>query len=195
MGKTILDITMSLDGFTAGPAISKENPLGINGVLLHKWIFEDKTETDADFFSEFLSSVGSVIVGNRTYVTAIEEAWGARSPFDAPAFVLCHKVPEFIVDGFSFIHDGIESALTKAKAVAGDKNVWVMGGANIIQQYLCAGLADELQLHIAPVLLGAGTLLFNACNENPVELIKTKLIDSKSVTHIFYKLKPTAAAS
>lgn len=187
MAKVILDITMSIDGFIAGEDISKENPMGNNGILLHKWIFEDKTEVDSQLVNELTKSAGAVIVGGRTYNIAIEDAWGGSSPFEAPAFVLCSKRPDFIVDGFSFIHNGIGEALEKAKQVAGDKNVWIMGGANTAQQFMEADLIDEYRIHIAPILLGKGVPLFSFNSPKLKLLEKVRGIDSKSVTHLFFQ--------
>ncbi|MBC7870864.1 MAG: dihydrofolate reductase family protein, partial [Chitinophagaceae bacterium] len=144
MGKVFLDITMSLDGFIAGTQITNEQPMGEGGLRLHDWMFKTKSDVDANLLDEIVETSGAVIVGNRTYTTAIDDAWEGVSPFSAPAFVLSHSVPEVVVNGFTFVTNGIESALTQAKSVAGDKNVWVMGGANIIQQYIKVGLVDEM---------------------------------------------------
>ncbi|HEY5750565.1 MAG TPA: dihydrofolate reductase family protein [Chryseolinea sp.] len=186
-GKLILDITMSLDGYVAGPNISVTQPMGEGGERLHRWIFEEKTETDNAVLTETVDTSGAVIVGGRTYFLAIEEGWGGKSPFTAPAFVLSHRSPQTNVKGFTFVHDGIESALAQAKAAAGDKSIWLMGGADIIQQYLTAGLVDELQIHIIHVLLGGGTRLFDILAHH-VELTKTRLIASDGVTHLRFKI-------
>src|SRR6478735_3873011 len=172
MGKVVLDITMSLDGFIAGPDISKENPLGIGGHRLHNWLFSEKTDQDTTLLNETVESSGAVITGGHTYTTAIEDAWGGTSPFTVPAFVLCNKDPKVKVTGFTFIKDGMVSALTKAKAVAGEKNVWVMGGANTIQQFLKAGMFDEFHLHIVPGLFIKGTKLFNQIGTHQIEFLK-----------------------
>jgi len=187
MSKNILSITMSLDGFIAGPNISKEFPLGENGLLLHQWIFDDSTDTDKKIITDLLDNTGAVIVGGSTYNTAIEDAWEIKSPFDAPAFVLTSKEPVMRVSGFEFIHNGIEDALLNAKAAAKEKNVWIMGGANIAQQYLLADLVDELQIHIAPILLGKGTLLFSSEGFQK-KLIKTNSIETKGASHLFYNV-------
>lgn len=185
MGKTILNMTMSLDGFIAGPEISKQVPMGIDGELLHKWLFDEKTETDTKILQDFLPTVGAVIIGGNTYNLAIEDAWNKRSPFDAPSFVVCHHEPKFLAAGFTFVYDGIHSAYEKAKKTAGDKNIWLMGGANICQQFLGAGLVDQLQIPIAPLILGKGKRLFAGEGEK-IQLVKTNVIDTKGVTHLFY---------
>lgn len=189
MGKVVLDITMSLDGFIAGPDISKANPLGKGGARLHNWLFSDQTDQDIAVLNEVVNSSGAVITGGRTYTTAIDDAWGGRSPFTVPAFVLCSRDPLLKVEGFTFVKDGITSALTKAKAIAGNKNVWVMGGANTIQQFLKAGMFDEFHLHIAPVLFIKGTKLFDQMGTNHIELLKQRIVDTPGATHFCFAKK------
>jgi len=188
MQKVISEITMSLDGFIAGPGISSKQPMGKDGLRLHEWIFNSKTDTDSNLLKELVESSGAVIVGSRTYVTAIEDAWDGVSPFTVPAFVLCHNPPAKTVDGFTYITDGIESALNKARAVAGDKNIWIMGGANIIQQYLKANLLDSIHIHIVPVVFATGTRLFDLIGSDKIELKKTVVIDTPAATHIKYDI-------
>ncbi len=189
MNKVVSNITMSLDGFIAGAGISKAEPMGKNGIRLHDWIFKSKTDLDAELLNEVMESSGAVIVGSRTYHTAIADAWEGVSPFNVPAFVVCHQVPAAAVDGFTYITDGIESALEQAKTAAGEKNTWVMGGADIIQQYLNAKLLDSLHIHIAPVLLTNGTRLFDKIGINQVELKKIKVLDTPGATHIQYEFE------
>ncbi|SHG66149.1 Dihydrofolate reductase [Chryseolinea serpens] len=186
-GKLILDIAMSLDGYMAGPNISATHPLGEDGPRLHRWMFEEKTEIDNAVVAEMVDTAGAVLVGGRTYFTAIDDAWGGRTPFVVPAFVLTHRSPQIPVKGFTFVHDGIESALAQAKTAAGEKAVWLMGGADIIQQYLSAGLVDEMQIHITHILLGGGTRLFDTLAVPP-ELTKTRVIASDGVTHLRFKV-------
>jgi dihydrofolate reductase len=186
-GKLIMDLAMSLDGYMAGPNISATHPLGEDGPRLHRWMFEEKTEIDNAVVAEMVDTAGAVLVGGRTYFTAIDDAWGGKSPFVVPAFVLSHRPPQTGVKGFTFVHDGIESALARAKTVAGEKAVWLMGGADIIQQYLRAGLVDEVQIHITHILLGGGTRLFDTL-ANPPELSKTRVITSDGVTHLRFKV-------
>ncbi|WAC14506.1 dihydrofolate reductase family protein [Dyadobacter pollutisoli] len=188
MQKVIMDITMSLDGYTAGPQVSLETPLGIGGERLHDWLFKDKTPADEKLVNDLLSSSGSVITGGRTYATAIPEAWGGTSPFKVPTFVLINEVPEVAVDGFTYITTGPEDALNAAKKAADGKNVWIMGGAGTIQQYLKKGLADELHIHIAHVLLNGGTRLFETISKEQTELEKYSLTESPGVTHIYFRV-------
>ena len=186
MGKVIAEITMSLDGYIAGPGISNEQPMGTNGQRLHEWIFNKSTQADKQFVDDLLKSSGAVITGNHTYVTAIEDAWKGISPFDAPAFVLCHRVPQKQVDEFTYVTGGIHEALKLAKETAVEKNVWVMGGANTIQQYLKAKLVDELRIHIAPVLLMQGTRLFDNTGYDMVELVKKSVTETPAALHLVF---------
>src|SRR5258705_4176334 len=159
MGKVILSISMSLDGFIAGPNISVKDPLGENGMRLHDWIFAGKTDADLKIIEELMEGSGAVIVGGRTYDLGIDGGWGGKSPFPMPAVVITKSIPDKSVEGFNYIN-GFENALKEAKKIASDKNIWVMGGANIAQQFIKAKLIDEIQINLAPLLLGKGTRLF-----------------------------------
>ena len=189
MGKVFAEITMSVDGFIAGPGISSEQPMGINGPKLHEWLFAKATDADKQWLDELVKTSGAVITGNHTYRTAIEDAWGGESPFIVPAFVLCHTAPAKTIKGFEYVTGGMHEALKKAKEAAKEKNIWVMGGANVIQQYIKAGLVDELRLHIAPVLLVQGTRLFDNIGIDPIELIKQKLTDTQAAVHAVFRFK------
>lgn len=189
MGKVIAEITMSLDGFIAGPGISNKQPLGINGERLHEWIFGKATEADKKLLAEVINGIGAVIVGNHTYSTAIDEAWEGVTPFTAPAFVLCHEQPSNKVEGFIYVSTGIKEVLTLAKQTAGEKKIWVMGGANTIQQYIKAGLVDELRIHIAPILLMQGTKLFENTGTEPVELIRESVLETPGALHTVFSIK------
>lgn len=188
MQKVIVEITMSLDGFIAGPDISKNNPLGKGGERLHEWIFHKKTSLDDTLTKELFARCGAVIVGGRTYTTAIDDAWGGVSPFAIPAFVLCHAIPQTKKEGFIYISEGILRALEKAKVAAGEKDVLIMGGANIIQQYIKANVFDELNLHIVPVLFKEGTRLFDLIGTERIELQKIKTLDTPAATHVYYEV-------
>src|SRR5207248_836185 len=117
-----------------------------------------------------MEATGAVIAGGRTYKLSIDGAWHGVNPFRAPVFVLSQNVPDHVVEGFTFVSDGIESALRQAKAVAGDKDIWVMGGAHVAQQFLKAGLVDELHIHLASALLGEGIRLFDNIGGKLIEL-------------------------
>ncbi len=187
--KCIASITMSLDGFIAGQNISQDLPMGKNGILLHRWIFNDITEVDKKILSDLVESSGAVILGRTTYNTAINGAWSGQSPFDAPSFVLVNHDPIIEKPGFTFVRDGIRSALIQAQKVAEDKNIWIMGGANVIQQFIHENLLDELHVHIAPILLGKGTPLFSGSTPSNIALNQFNNIKTKGATHLFYKIE------
>ena len=183
MGKVIAEITMSLDGYIAGTGISSKQPMGTNGEKLHEWIFNKATEADKQWVDDLVKSSGAVITGNQTYTVGIDDGWKGISPFDSPAFVLCHSLPQKLVEGFTYVTDGIHEALKLAKETAAERNVWVMGGANTIQQYLKAKLVDELRIHIAPVLLVQGTRLFDNIGDDMIELVKKSVTETPAVLH------------
>jgi dihydrofolate reductase len=188
MGKVIIDITMSLDGFIAATDIIEDQPMGKDGQRLHHWLFGAKTATDEELLHDLMEAIGAVILGNRTYTTAINKAWEGISPFEVPAFVICNDLPGTTVKGFSYVIDGIIHALKKAKEVAGEKNIWIMGGADIIQQYLKARLVDELHVHIAPVLFCGGTQLFDHTGTTHIELNKIKVANTPEATHMKFEI-------
>ena len=215
MAKVRCDISMSLDGFVAGPNPSLEEPLGAGGDLLHEWAFAaaswreshglsgGETNADSEVLQESIDSTGAVVMGRRMF-SGGEGAWepdpraggwwGDDPPFHVPVFVLTHHARETLVmeggTSFNFVTDGIEAALEQARAAAGDKDVLLAGGASIVQQYLKAGLLDELQIHIAPVLLGDGTSLFDRLGIEPLGLEATRVIASPSVTHLRFRVPP-----
>jgi dihydrofolate reductase len=186
MGKVFLSITMSLDGFTAGQMITQENPMGLNGQLLHKWLFANKQKEDEEVASDMFKNCGAVILGSRTYATAIDGVWESQSPFPVPALVLSSKRMN-VTKGFKVVNDGIQAALSQAKSIAKEKDILVMGGASVAQQFLEADLLDELHIHIAPILLGSGTRLFEKETNRIIELTKIKVIETPGATHLFLK--------
>jgi dihydrofolate reductase len=188
MEKVVVDIAMSLDGFIAGTNVSPQLPMGDNGLRLHDWIFNKKTDIDANMTKEVMETSGAVIVGRHTYDVAIEDAWGGKSPFSMPALVVSHTKPKKIVDGFAFVTGGIEETLKEAKTIAGGKNIWIMGGAHIIRQFIKAQLVDELEIHLAHILLGKGTRLFDDELTNVVELERMRSIESAAVTHVSFRI-------
>lgn len=202
MGKVLVDISTSLDGFIAGPDDGPELPLGRGGERLHEWVYglaswraphglEGGTSgPDDEVMKEAFETAGAVVLGRRMFDNA--EGWGDNPPFHVPVFVLTHEAREPLVkEGgttFTFVTESIESALEQARAAAGDKDVSVAGGANVIQQYLEAGLLDELQIHLAPLLLGGGTRLFDDGGTEQFEVERTRVIDSPGVTHLRYRV-------
>lgn len=202
MGKVAADITMSLDGFITGPGDVPGRGLGEGGEVLHNWVMGgswsydqrrpiDPLEADRTVLQEVMGSTGAGIIGRRMF--DVTGGWGGNPPGGPGAryFVLTHAVPdEWVRPGspFTFVTEGIERALEQAKAVAGDKDVGIGGGANVIQQYLAAGLVDELRLHLAPVLLGAGKPLFDHLGGR-IELEPTRVVESPYATHLYFSIR------
>lgn len=213
MPKVTVDITMSLDGFVAGPNPTIEEPLGHGGERLHEWVYGSASwreqhgrsggerNVDDEVFRESLAAGGAVVMGRKMFSggegswesdPVADGWWGDEPPFGAPVFILTHHPRETVAKGggttFNFVTDGIEAALEQAKAAAGDKNVSVAGGASVIQQFLQADLLDELQIHIAPLLLGGGVRLFDGLGAEPPALEVTRVIESPAATHIRYRV-------
>jgi dihydrofolate reductase len=192
MSKVILNISMSLDGFTAGPDIRTEAPMGDNGEKLHDWMFGDDRSSETEtVVADFFKNVGAYIMGKRTLELGLGP-WGDNPPFHAPCFVLSGKPHDTITKqggtSFIFVTDGIGSALKQAQEAAGGKDVVVMGGANAARQYLNAGLLDEMHLHLPHVLLGAGTRLFDQLTITPADLEKIAVVDTPGATHIKFRI-------
>jgi dihydrofolate reductase len=187
MSKVIADLSMSLDGFIAEPNVSVEVPMSEGGERLHEWLSEGGV--DAEIARELSETAGATVVGRRMFDVGVGE-W-EDTPYPVPCFVLTHEQREELTmksGTFTFVTDGIESALEQAKEAAGEKDVIVMGGANIVQQFLRAGLVDEMSLHLVPVLLGDGVRLFDGIGNELIELESTRVIDSPEVTHISYRI-------
>lgn len=189
MTRVVLDMSMSLDGFIAGSNVGREYPMGVNGKNLHTWIFSaPKDKVDADVEREMFARTGAVIVGNRTFEVGVD-LW-EDVPFPVPTFVLTHQGREKLIQksgSFTFITDGIESALQQARAAAGDKDVRLMG-ADVAQQFLRAGLIDEIQINHVPILLGDGVRLFDHLDVKNSQLEKDRVLDSPHATHIRYRV-------
>jgi dihydrofolate reductase len=212
MGTLTLDISTSLDGYIAGPNQTLEQPLGEGGEQLHEWVIGlaawrerhglsgGETNVDTEVVEESVAGVGSTVMGRRMFSGGAgpwdedpnaDGWWGDDPPFRHPVFILTHHPRETVTKQggttFTFVTDGIESTLEQARAAAGDKNVAAAGGANVVQQYLAVGLLDELQLHVVPVLLGGGVRLFGD-GADRVQLERTRVIESPSVTHLRYRV-------
>jgi len=204
MGKVVVELSMSLDGFIAGPNDNPENGLGDGGERLFKWYSSGDTDfplpgTDmmfkissasAKFLKEHWLNTGASVTGRRTF--DIAHGWGGNPPGGAYAkyFVVTHSVPqEWVREGspFTFVTDGIESAVDKAKQAAGDKNVDLMG-ASIVQQCIKADLVDEIQVDLAPVLLGGGVSLFDYLGNGPIDLERIKVVEGLDVTHLRFRI-------
>ena len=188
MGKVIFDISMSLDGFITGANRTHAEPLGDEGEHLHDWAFNSQDEYNRSLISQSVSALGAVICGRRTYDDS-RPGWGADGPTGSarlPVFVVSHHLPDEVPEGsvYTFVTDGIKSALQKAKKAAGEKNVTVMGGADIGQQYIEAGLVDELSIHLVPVLFGSGTPMFANLGEAHIQLEPVQTIETPEAIHL-----------
>ncbi|QIN84671.1 dihydrofolate reductase [Rubrobacter tropicus] len=180
MGRVLLDMAMTLDGFVAGP---NDEDGG-----LHDWFF---SPAGVEAVDESVRNTGAILVGRRTYDLGDRMNGFAHSPYRVEHFVLTHDLPERIARGemkFTFVTEGIESAVERAKVAAGDRNVAVGGGASIAGQCLEAGLVDEIQVHLVPVVLGEGIRLFDLPGVGKIELEKTRVIDAPGVTHLMYRI-------
>jgi dihydrofolate reductase len=210
MSKLRLNMTMSLDGFVAGPDQSENDPLGIGGMQLHQWLLplkafrathgEQGGEVNAStpIAEEILGPVGATIMGRNMFGGGPgpwsddpwKGYWGENPPYHHPVFVLTrHPREQLEMEGgttFHFVSDGIESALEQARAAAGERDVSIGGGANVVQQYLAAGLLDEIVISVVPVLLGGGARLFDNLGEAAPKLEQVQAIEAPGVTHIRY---------
>lgn len=199
MSKVTCGITMSLDGFVAGPNQRLDSPLGdIDEDILHGWMFDDTDQPEGKAaMLDYLVDAGAFIMGSNMFVPKEKYDdpewkgwWGDNPPYRAPVFVLSEKPRESIpMEGgttFYFVTEGIEVALERAKAVAGDRKVHIAGGANTVNQYLAAGVIDELWLHIAPATIGSGARLFEGVPSLKLEPVE--MSGTERATHIKYKV-------
>jgi dihydrofolate reductase len=192
MGQVYSQISMSLDGFITGPNVRVGNGLGDGGERLHDWMFDAKTDADAKIRDENYATTGAVVLGKGMFDVGFEP-WGDPPPFKMPVFVVTHeeRAPLPMQGGttYTFVTGGIEVALELARATAGDKNVGIWGGANLIRQYLKAGLLDEMQINFIPILLGGGIRLFESLDPNGIDLKKISVIDTPAATHFRYQVR------
>jgi dihydrofolate reductase len=197
VGKVIADQSMSLDGFSAGLNVRIGNGMGDGGEALHEWMFSegDGAEINASVREEtpfnLLQRSGAVVVGRRMFDVGVEP-WGENPPFHQPVFVVTHRARDPIVKQggttYTFVTDGLDATLARAREAAGGKDVVVLGGAALIQQCLKGGLLDELQLHLVHVLLGGGTRFFGDLDAASAAFERTRVIDGEGVTHIRFRL-------
>lgn len=208
MPKLRFQIAVSLDGYTSGPDQSVENPLGVGGMHLHDWAFAlavwraphglegGEVNASSAVVEETLAGVGATIMGRNMFgghpgpwdpAKPWNGWWGDTPPFHHPVFVLTHHVrPPLALEGgttFTFVPDGIEAALAQARRAAGNKDISLAGGATAARQYLNAGLVDEMELHLAPILLGAGERLFDGVRDlHGLRLVRT--VEAPGVAHL-----------
>jgi dihydrofolate reductase len=197
MGIVRAHMSMSLDGFVAGPDVSVEQPMGLGGERLHEWLFGASDPTDLETAAEMFSTrtTGAVVIGRRTFDVG-ERPWGEDGTFHLPCFVVTHRAGPVLVKGktsFTFVTEGPEHALALAQAAAGDKAINVMG-ADTIQHLLRCRLLDEIHVNLIPVLLQAGTRLFEHLGPDRIELERTQVIQASSgVTHLTFRVCPSGA--
>jgi len=207
-----LQISVSLDGFIAGPNPSEEHPLGEGGEQLHEWVIKlaawrkphgregGEVNASSAVFEEALENIGATIMGRNMFGGGPgpwgENPWGGwwgdDPPFYHPVFVLTHHERERLEkeggNSFTFVTDGIDSALEQAKQAAGGKDVALAGGAEVAQQYLAAGLIDELLLNLVPILLGSGARLFeNLGDVSTIGLKQVRVVEAPDVAHLIYR--------
>jgi dihydrofolate reductase len=192
MSKVVFDISMSLDGFITASNRRPEEPLSDGGQQLHEWAMGGEDDRNRKFLEDAIAAEGAVIAGRETYDASVPW-WGADGPTGSarrPVFVVTHDAPSEVPEGgvYTFVTDGIESALEQAKAAAGDKNVGVMGGANIGQQFIRAGLVDEIQIHLVPVLFGSGTRMFEHLGSEHIQLETVEVIETAAAIHLRFRV-------
>jgi dihydrofolate reductase len=213
MSKLTFDITMSLDGFIAGPNQTLEQPLGEGGDRIHEWMYGlasfrerhgmegGETNADSEVLEESVANTGAVLMGRRMFSGGVgpwetdpnpDGWWGDDPPFHVPVFVLTYHARETVAKqggtSFTFVTDGIEAALEQARAAAGDKDIAIAGGADVVQQCLTAGLVDEFQIPVAPLFLGDGVRLFDQLGAKQPKLEGISLSRSPAVTHLKYRV-------
>jgi dihydrofolate reductase len=213
MSRLRCHISISLDGFVAGPNQSEENPLGEGGEGLHDWVVKlavwrqahgleggEVTESTR-VLDESLENVGAAVMGRNMFGPPgggpwgdgeWKGWWGDNPPYHYPVFIVTHHPRDSMeMDGgttFHFVTDGIEPALERAREAAGGKDVVLWGGGQIVQQYLAAGLLDELELHVVPVLLGDGARIFGSLRDAEVQLEQVRAVEAPGVTHLKYRV-------
>ncbi|MDX3521517.1 dihydrofolate reductase family protein [Streptomyces scabiei] len=202
MTTVTVDMAISLDGYVAGTGITPDNPGGDGAEPLFAWIHElaswrerqgmtgGRESRDSELMRAWFDATGAVVMGRTMYDTG-ERFWGENPPFRTPVFVLTHRPrPTLVKEGgttFTFVTDGIHSALDRARAAAGDRNVDIAGGASTVRQYLREGLVDELHLHVVPVLLGAGLRLFEDLGARRRDLEPVGVVGTPLATHLKYR--------
>ena len=209
MSKLRLKISMSLDGFVAGPQQSVDNPLGIGGERLHEWAFPlaiwrsqhgqpgGEVNESTEVVEESLANIGATLMGRNMFgghpgpwnsEQPWNGWWGRNPPFHHPVFVLTHHAREpLLLEGgnsFTFVTDGIESALDQARRAARGKDITLAGGARAAQQYLSAGLVDEMEISLVPTLLGGGERLFEKVGDDLHGLQLVRTVAAPGVTHL-----------
>ncbi|HEX5116988.1 MAG TPA: dihydrofolate reductase family protein [Pseudonocardiaceae bacterium] len=194
MALVICDMSMSLDGYVTGPNDSRANPFGDGADMLHDWLFDAATDEDRALARRLLTSIGAVVMGRKSFdKNEGDGGWGDGGPLgEIPCFVVTHHAPTRAFPAvYTFVTDGVVSALEQARKAAGDKVVG-LHGATVMQQALPLGLVDEIRVHVVPVLLGAGTPLFGMLDSS-ITLERTEALVTPAVTHLTYRVSAPGA--
>jgi dihydrofolate reductase len=189
MTLVICDMSVSLDGYVTGPNDSRQNPFGDGAEMLHDWIFDAATDEDRTILAEMLDGVGAVVMGRKSFdKNEGDGGWGNSGPLgDTPCFVVTHNKPATSYPPvYTFVTDGVTSAIQQAKQAAGEKVV-SLHGATVMQQALPLGLVDEIRLHVIPVLLGGGTPLFDTL-DSAIALERTQVLGTPGATHLTFRV-------
>ena len=198
MGKVIADISMSLGGYVTASGVDQEHGLGINGEGIHWWVLEEpRSPVDEAVLASSFEETGAVVMGRRLFdIVDGPNGWSEEVGYGhdqdqsvaPPCYVITHEPPAHVrlASRFRFVTEGVAAAVDQGRAAAGDKNVFIMGGANVIDQSLSAGLVDELRIHLSPLLVGGGTRLFTLVG--PTTLIQREVIESPRATHLTYEV-------
>lgn len=198
MGKVIADISMSLDGYVTAPGVDQEHGLGINGEGIHGWVLEEpRSPVDEAVLASSFEETGAVVMGRRLFdIVDGPHGWSEDVGYGhdqdqsvaPPCYVITHEPPAQVrlASRFRFVTEGVAAAVDQGRVTAGDRNVFIMGGANVIDQSLSAGLVDELRIHLSPLLVGGGTKLFALVG--PTKLIQRGVIESPRATHLTYEV-------
>ena len=198
MTKVIADISMSLDGYVTAPGVDQEHGLGVGGEGVHGWVLEEpRSPVDEEVLARSFARTGAVVMGRRLYdIVDGPNGWNDDVGYGhdqnqsaaPPCYVVTHEPPAQVrlASRFRFVTEGVAAAIDQARATAGDKDVVVMGGANVIDQSLAARLVDELRIHLSPLLLGDGTRLFGLAG--PTRLIQREVTESPRATHLTYEV-------
>jgi dihydrofolate reductase len=187
MARILIDVSISLDGYVAGPDVSPDQPLGRGGQRLHDWLHDSFGERDQEILQELQGSIGAIVMGRRSYdmfAAGLQVDWPVR----VPAFVLTRRSAQPLPTErqITFVSD-LNAAIDQAGDAAGDAMV-AGHGAEVVQQFLAADLVDEVQLHVVPITLGAGTRLFGGVAARPMQLVRTRTVESTAATHIRFQV-------
>jgi dihydrofolate reductase len=198
VSKVIADISMSLDGYVTARGVDQEHGLGIGGEAIYGWVLEEpRSPVDEAVLARSVEQTGAVVMGRRLYdIVDGPNGWNDEVGYGhdqnqsaaPPCYVVTHEPPAQVrlASRFRFVTEGIAAAIDQARAAAGDKDVVVMGGANVIDQSLAAGLVDQLRIHLSPLVLGAGTRLFALVG--PTTLLQREVTESPRATHLTYEV-------